>query len=233
MPDFGKPNHRDVPVISDASLAALLEDAKLAAGAAPQLRPLANALADLTGQPEGDELDGEDQTLAAFRNQVSAPSTAYRAHQRRPQLLPRSLSARIAVAASAVALSLGGLTTAAYARALPAPVQRLAHDIIGAPAPRFQPAMRRSPAARYPSAVPSGRTHPATASHGRGKPSAHPTPHGRGKPSAHPTPHGHGKPSTHPTPHGHGKPSAHPTPQGRGKPSAHPTSRGQGEAAAS
>jgi hypothetical protein len=219
-------------VISDASLAALLEGAEPAAGAEPQLGPLAKALADLTDRPADDELGGEAETLAAFRNQVSAPGPAHRPHQRRRQLLPRSLPARIAVAAGAVALSLGGLTTAAYARALPAPVQRLAHDIIGAPAPRSQPAGRpypAGPAAAHSRTGPSGRTHPAPDSDGHGKPSGHPTPHGHGKPGAHPAPQGGGKPGAHPAPRGHGKPSAHPAPRGHGKPRAHPAPHGHGK----
>jgi hypothetical protein len=208
MPNFGEPNRRDAPVISDASLAALLEDAKLAAGAAPQLRRLAEALADLTDRPGNDELDGEAETLAAFRNLAGTPGPAHRPRRPRPRLRPRSLPARAAVAAGAVALTFGGLTTAAYARALPAPVQRLAHDFIGAPAPRFQPATRPSPAApaaTHPRTVPPGRTHPAPTSHGQGKPTGHPASHGHGEPTGHPASHGQGKPTGHPTPQGYGK----------------------------
>ena len=78
MPGFLLPGRRDVPAISDASLAALLAGAEPSGGSAPQLRPLAEALADLTGKPAGDELDGEAETLAAFRNQLGAPRPAQR-----------------------------------------------------------------------------------------------------------------------------------------------------------
>src|SRR5262249_5227723 len=72
-----------------------------------------------------------------------------------------------AVAAAVAALSLGGLATAAYAGMLPAPVQRFAHDTIGAPAaPSGSPAgtpLARSQAPVRPGAG-STAPRPATAS---------------------------------------------------------------------
>jgi hypothetical protein len=49
-------------------------------------------------------------------------------------LLTSLVSAKVAVAAAAVAISLGGVATAAYAGALPGSAQQIAHDVIGAPA---------------------------------------------------------------------------------------------------
>jgi hypothetical protein len=51
MPNFAWPSRRDVPLISDAALAALLTSAELPPHAAPQMRPLAETLAELAGQP--------------------------------------------------------------------------------------------------------------------------------------------------------------------------------------
>ena len=243
MPELGEAKRRDAPMISDALLAALLAGAKPAGDSAPQLRPLAEALADLTARPGGDELDGEAETLAAFRDQFATPGPVRqprqveqprqphqrrRAHQprrRRPRFLPRSLPVRAAAAVRAVVLGLGGLATAAYAGALPAPVQQLAHEIIDAPAPPAQPATRPSPAApaaSYPSPAPSGRTHPTTASHGHGKPGSHPTPNGKGKGQ------GKGKGNGQGQGHGHGKPTSHPTPNGNGNGNGNGSGNGNG-----
>jgi len=55
----------------------------------------------------------------------------------RPTMLRSVLNARAAAAAAAVAaVSFGGIATAAYASgsSLPAPIQRFAHEVIGAPA---------------------------------------------------------------------------------------------------
>jgi hypothetical protein len=228
MPNFSWPRRRDVLSISDTSLTALLAGAKLPAGSAPQLRSLAEVLAELTSRPQSDEVDSEAEALAVFRNHLGAPSPPGRSHHRARRSLPRPLPVRAAVAAGAIVLSLAGLATAAYAGALPPPVQRLAHEIIAAPLPRARPAARPSPAvppAARPGTSPSHRPHPARSPHGSGKPSGHPTPHGSGKPSARPTPHGSGKPSARPTPHGSGKPSGRPTPHGSGKASGLDTPR--------
>jgi hypothetical protein len=50
-------------------------------------------------------------------------------------MLTTLLSAKLAAALAAGAIGLGGAATAAYAGALPAPVQNFAHHTIGAPAP--------------------------------------------------------------------------------------------------
>jgi hypothetical protein len=67
------------------------------------------------------------------------PATGRRVHRRRRPVLGTLLGARAAVAAAVAALLLGGLTTAAFAGVLPASMQQLAHDVIGAPAPARSP----------------------------------------------------------------------------------------------
>jgi len=59
MPNFLWPGRRDVPMIGDTSLAALLAGTELPPGAVSELRPLAEA-------------------LAAFRNHLGPPHTAHR-----------------------------------------------------------------------------------------------------------------------------------------------------------
>jgi hypothetical protein len=103
----------------------------LAAG----LQPAADILAALRARPSGDELAGEAFAMAEFRNRVGAPVPVRRSRpRRRHSFLTSLLSAKVAVVAAAAAIAAGGVATAAYARALPAPVQRIAHDFIGAPA---------------------------------------------------------------------------------------------------
>jgi hypothetical protein len=151
MPSFLGPGHRDVPTIDDTSLAALLAGTELPVGSAPELRSLAEALAELRARPASDELEGEAVTLAAFRSQFGAPGRTHR-RPARPRLLRRRLLPVGAAAAAATVLSLGGIAAAACAGALPATVQRLAHDIIGAPRPGTpsQPSGHPRPARSLP-----------------------------------------------------------------------------------
>ena len=239
-------------MIEDTSLAALLDGTELPAGAPPELHPLAQALAGLRGQPARAELAGEAETLAAFRGQFAAPGGAHRPPAGQRPLLSRPLAARAAAAAAAV-LGLAGAATAAYAGALPPVAQRVAHDIIGAPAPAARPAA--SPPLGTPGHAAFGLctawaharehgTHKqqaaafarlAAAAGGAGKVTAYcaavPAP-GRtpARPrTALPTPHGSGRPTALPTPHGSGRPTALPTPHGSGQPTALPTPHGSGQ----
>jgi len=246
MPNLPWPGRTDVPAISDASLSALLAGAQLPAGSPPQLRPVAEALAALAAAPAGDELTGEAGALAVFRDRLGVPSPTRRP-RRRPTVLSPLLSARAAAAAAVAALGIGGFATAAFAGALPAPVQQFAHHTIGAPAAQ--------PAHSSPDA--SGRTHPSASPAGPGATGhpayglctawAHAKEHGTARQKAvafgnlaaaaggagnvaaycgtvpHPgASHTHpaGKPSSHPTlPHPTGPPSSHPA----GPPTSHPT----------
>ena len=133
MPNSPWLSRRDVPEIDDTSLAALIEGAQLPAGAPPQLQPLSETLAALTAPPASDELAGEVAAMAEFRNRFGVPLRARRSHRRRHPVLALLASVRAVVAAGVAALSLGGFATAAFAGALPAPVQQFAHDMIGAP----------------------------------------------------------------------------------------------------
>jgi hypothetical protein len=225
-------------MIGDTSLAALLAGAGLPPGSPSELRPLAEALAELRAQPDVDELAGEAETLAAFRNQFGAPGLAHQRPARTPAARRRRLPVK-AVAAAATVLSLGGIATAAYAGALPATVQRLAHDTIGAPAPDTRPspigpaptgdpryglctawahakahgtAKQRAVAFGKLAAAAGGTANVtafcATAAPPRTSPSQAPQPS--------PAPHATGRPSPLPTPHSTGQPSGLPTPHGTG-----------------
>ena len=242
-------------MIGDTSLAALLAGTQLPPGAGPELRPLAEALAELRARPASDELAGEAKAITVFRDQFGAPRMAHRPLARPPRSRRRLLPAK-AAAAAAVVLSLGGIATAAYAGALPAPVQRLAHDIAGAPAPASRPTL--TPASARPAttggpayglctawahakahgtaaqrAVAFGRL--AAAAGGAGNVSAYcataapPRRSASQLPQPSPAPRATGKPSGLPGPRGSGKPSALPSPHGTGAPTVRPTPHSTGK----
>jgi len=238
MPNFPWSGRREAAPLSDAALAALLAGADLPTDAPAELREVAEALAALTGSPAGDELAGEAVALAAFRDRLGMPSPVP-LRRRRPPLLAPVLSARAAAIAVTV-LALGGLATAAYADALPAPAQQFAHSVIGAPA--AHPTATDHPAGSASPVGPDATGHPAS---GLCTAWSHAKAHGTHKQQAvafenlaaaaggaanvtafcaevprpgstvQPT----GGPAAHPTPSHPGRPTAHPT----GKPSPHPT----------
>ena len=252
MPNSPWLSRRDVPDSRDAPLAALLAGTELPAGLSPELRPVADALAALRAAPASDELSGEAQVLAAFRDQRGVPDAVRRPRRRRPTVLAPLLSARAAVIAAAAVLSMGGVATAAYTGALPAPVQRFAHDVFGAP-----PAGGTGPGGQS-STAPAGPSATASAAAGLCAAWAHAKAHGTAEqkavafqrlaaaaggashvaaycavaahpgtsasPAASPA-----TPTSHPAPKGSGKPTTHPTPQGSGKPTSHPTPQGSGK----
>ena len=254
MPNFLGPEHRDAPLIQDASLAALLAGRELPPGSGPELRPLAAALAELRGQPASDELAGEAETLAAFRSQFGAPRAPHQPPAPTPP--PRRRLLVMAAAAAAIVLSLGGIATAAYAGALPAQVQRLAHDIIGAPAPDTEPAP--TPSAAYPATTGdpgyglcTAWTHAkahgtaeqravafrrlAAAAGGAGNvtrycaTAAAPGMRHSQMPQPSPAPHSTDKSAGVPVPHASGKPSGLPTPHHTGAPTVQPTPHSTGK----
>jgi len=255
MPNFLWPGHRDVPMIRDTSLAALLAGTELPPGSPPELRPLADALAELRAQPAVDELEGEAETLAAFRNQFGAPGPAHHPPARTPAPRRRHLPVKAAAAAATV-LSLGGIAAAAYAGALPATAQRLAHDMIGAPAPAARSSIGPSPPGPVPTgdsgyglctawarAKAHGTAEQRAAAFGKlaaaAGGAAHVTaycataaPH-RASPSQtpqpSPAPHGTARPSALPTPRSTGKPSGLPSPHATSAPTVRPTPHSTGK----
>lgn len=210
MPNSPGSPRGGVPPVGDAAYEALLAGSLLPADADEGLRPLAEAVAALTVAPSARETAGEPAARAAYRAGFVLPPRSGRAGRRRRRVLASLLSAKLAAAAVVTA---GGLSAAAYADVLPAPVQNFAHHAMGAPAPHVagpagRPATPAGPA-------PSGHG----ASHAGGTPAAAPshTPAGRssGKPASHASHPSHPRNPSHPS---H---PAHPSHPGRHQPASH------------
>jgi hypothetical protein len=178
MPNISQSPLQDGPAVTDTDLAALLAGQRDVASA---LQPAADVLAALSAEPSLGELAGEASALAEFRLRAGVPP---RRHARRGAArLTSRASAKAAAGVAAATLVLGGVATAAFANVLPAPVQRLAHDVIGVP---------DAPSAVQPRPARGKPTAPGQlASHGTPKSGAkaHST-------SRHPKRHGHGQPGT-------------------------------------
>jgi hypothetical protein len=192
---------QDGSAVSDADLVALL------AGkwdVAPALQPVADVLAALSAEPSLGELAGETRAVAEFRRRTGVPAPRRHARRRTAGLTSR-LSAKAAAGAAAATLVLGGAATAAFANMLPAPIQRFAHDFIGAP---------DAPSTAQPVPARAKPTAPGqVASHGTSKSSAktHST-------SRHPNRHGHhGQPGTGQGQQGHGQQGTGQGQQGTGQ----------------
>lgn len=199
-----QPQRQDEPAVTDADLDELLAGG---AGAVPGLQPVADVLAALTVGATAGEMAGATRALAEFRRRTGAPVPHQRA-RRGTGMLRSRVSTKIGGAVAAVAVLVGGAATAAFADALPAPIQRLAHDAFGAPVPRPRHDVPRhgGPGAPGPTAAPG-----QAAAHGER--AAHSTPRERrAGPHASPAPTaGKGKDGN---PGGRGK---HGNPQGKGK----------------
>jgi hypothetical protein len=215
MPNFPWRN-QDGSSIEDAALAAMLSGPDVPEDLAAGLQPAADVLAALRARPSGDELAGEAFAMAEFRNRVGVPDPVRRTRpRRRPALLTSLMSTKVAVAAAAVAITIGGVATAAFAGALPAPAQRLAHDVIGAPAD-------------HSASNSSGHTTAAHRTDGRHPFRHHVRWHGCWTPKRHPawtaSPHPSWTPSAHPSWTPSPRPSWTPSPQPTGtSPSPRPT----------
>ena len=136
MPDIPGSPRADVPELPDGALEALLTGDLVTDEACAGLQPAAALLAALTAAPHDGELAGHARVLAEFRHRGGRPVHARRSARRRPRLLTSLLTAKAAAAAAAVAAAaLGGVAAAAYTSTLPAPAQRFAHGVIGAPSP--------------------------------------------------------------------------------------------------
>jgi hypothetical protein len=135
MPNRAWPPSPDLSAIPDAALCGLLAGETPAADAPASLQRVADALAALRGEPAADEKAGQAAALAEFRRRAGLSSRPSRSRWIRPAVLMPMLRTRAGAAGTAAVVGFGGILTAAYADALPAAAQIVAHNTIGAPRP--------------------------------------------------------------------------------------------------
>jgi hypothetical protein len=144
------------------------------------LGPLFSAL---TAGPTEDELAGERAALAMFRaNRPTTPVPAVR-----PSRPPRSVAWRLRLGvAAAAALAAAGTVSAAYAAALPSPVQHIAYQVLGfagVPDAKPHPPSPLPARSRPPGSSPTAG--PASSAAHRRSPKGSPS---TGSPGVHPSP---------------------------------------------
>jgi hypothetical protein len=146
MPISLRPDRGDVPPLGDPAFDALLARTLRPEEAVAGLQPVVESFAALYAAPVHSGPAAEARALTAFRALDAHRGTAgvrpgSRAAHRRAgrrsthgRARSRLAGIRLAVATAAVAaVAAGGGAVAAYAGDLPAPMQRLAHGVIGAP----------------------------------------------------------------------------------------------------
>jgi len=245
MPIFPWSARGGVPPVGDPAFDALLSGNLGPEDAAEALRPVAEVITALKAAPAGSELAAEGRALAVYRAAVGRSAEPVRTRRRRHRLTSR-LSARLAAVAAAGAVALGGAAAAAYAGALPAPVQKFAHETIGAPAvhrgapatpvgPRATGKARYGLCTAYAHLKADGTARQkavafrnlATAAGGAANVTAycaavaHPGAAASGRPAGHST----GRPAGHPTGRPTGRPTGKPTEHPTGKPPDHPAGK--------
>jgi len=251
MPIFPWSAPGDVPPVGDPAFDALLAGELPPEAAATGLRPVAAAIAALTGAPSASELAAEAAALAVFRSEVGRSSEPVRSRRRRYPVLTSLLSAKLAAIAVAATVTFGGAAAAAFAGALPAPVQKFAHDTLGAPpAHPAHPATPSGPKGSGPAAHGLCTAYSHVKAHGSARqkavafrslaaaaggtanvtaycaavahPGTSPTAKPAGQPTSHPS-HPVGQPTSHPS-RPAGQPTSHPS-HPAGKATSHPTGK--------
>jgi hypothetical protein len=206
MRPFARPE-LDQP-LSAADAERLLAGQGAAPDAPTDQQALAMMLRHAAGPAQTQELAGQVSAIAAFalvkEQKTRRAEGPVRAADRRrragatggwPWTQARRRPLIAACASAAIVIALSGT---AAADALPAPMQRVAHDTFGAPAPRHPvPSVTTTPGARR------GKHPPATPDATPEKPANSESPHGKGKAVGKPAGKAAGKTtSAKPTPHG-------------------------------
>jgi hypothetical protein len=175
MPGFMPPS-RPGRELGEPLLDALLEGRSLPLDAPEEICAVAEMLADLAGPAEPGELAGE--AAARLGLVLTAPpagvsSVAHRSARRRRSWISAPGSARMGAALIAAAVGLGG-AAAAYAGALPGPMQNVAHHIFDAPPARNAGVSGTHPGPGRPGSGKHIGLRPAKAADGMGHPRPQP-----------------------------------------------------------
>jgi hypothetical protein len=135
MSEFPFPRRAGDQPVPGVALDRLLDGDLSTERAAPEVEALADLLSAAAGPASDRELAGQTAAVAAFVRERDVDG--HRRHAtaaRRRSMLATLLGTKLAAAAAAGAVGFGGLAAAAYAGALPEPIQNFAHQTVGAPA---------------------------------------------------------------------------------------------------
>lgn len=123
------------PLAESAILDRLLDGSLPATEVPDHLKDLAALLTAARGPATFAELAGQTEATQLFLDHGPAPHRPVRrTWGRLTRAVPALASTRLLVAAGIATASVSGLAAAAYAQALPGPLQSIAHAVIGAPA---------------------------------------------------------------------------------------------------
>jgi hypothetical protein len=177
--------------LDEVSAERLLRGVRPSPGATAGEQALGELLAAASAPPSACELSGETRAVAAFnasRSATTGPRHSRHVIRRRRSAMRPRVSHGVAAAAAFGALAIGGVAAAAYTGSLPASMQRLAHDHLGAPHPK-------QPGATAVTAGSSRRGSPPPAAR-LTTPTGHPAPPGLSAVTTRPTSSGPGRQST-------------------------------------
>lgn len=171
----------------------ILDGRSLPPDAPRDAHALAERLTDLAGPAEPGVLPGEAAARSVFARTAPPTGVSRRPDRRRPRLP----APRAALAAALVAVTAGLGSAAAYAGALPGPIQDFAHHVIGAPPAHQADLLKPQPGKGRPGNGTAGRRKAHAATPGK----SHATAPGAATPGkSHPTAPGAATPGEgHPT----------------------------------
>jgi hypothetical protein len=134
MPEFPFPRRAGDQPVPGVALDRLLDGDFATERTIPDVEALADLLSAAAGPPSDRELAGQTAAIAAFARERDVGGHRHNAAvARRRSVLSTFLGTKLAAAAAAGAIGFGGLAAAAYAGALPEPIQDFAHQTVGAP----------------------------------------------------------------------------------------------------
>ncbi len=136
MPEFPFPRRAGDQPVPGVALDRLLDGDFATGRTTPHVEALADLLSAAAGPPSDRELAGQAAAIAAFARERPVGGHRHAAVARRRSMLATLLGTKLAAAAAAAAVGFGGLAAAAYAGALPEPIQDFAHQTVGAPSAR-------------------------------------------------------------------------------------------------
>ena len=134
MPEFPFPRRAGDQPVPGVALDRLLDGDFATERTTPEVAALADLLSAAACPPSDRELAGQMAAIAAFARERDMGGHRHNAAvASRRSMLATPLRTKLAATVAAGAIGFGGLAAAAYAGALPEPIQDFAHQTVGAP----------------------------------------------------------------------------------------------------